>query len=105
MHYDVRSPLVLQHTHSMTIASPDETWSNAKVVTKAEIAGLQRRRREQGQFGLVRAETPVLLWAAQGRRNRMCFDLARSLRVLPLAYVALNVPAVVECAKSEGEGP
>jgi cellulose synthase/poly-beta-1,6-N-acetylglucosamine synthase-like glycosyltransferase len=73
----------------------DEAHSDADMVSGEQIAGKQRQRWEDGRFQLIRTKTLPLFKASILRRDAVCFDLALDLIVLPLAYVAVNVAALI----------
>ncbi len=80
------------------VAYADEAHSNAEMVTDEKVAGVQRRRWEDGRFQLIRSRTIPLLRAAFRRADLMCLDLALDLMVLPLSYVSINVLLLMACA-------
>jgi cellulose synthase/poly-beta-1,6-N-acetylglucosamine synthase-like glycosyltransferase len=76
----------------------DEASVAAEMVNDAASASTQRRRWEQGRLQLILGTTPALLRTALLQRSWTCLDLALDLLVLPLAYVALNVVALLLAA-------
>lgn len=80
------------------VAYADEAHSNAEMVTDEKVAGIQRRRWEDGRFQLIRSQTVPLLRAALRRADLVCLDLALDLMVLPLSYVSINVLLLIGCA-------
>lgn len=80
------------------VAYADEAHSNAEMVTDEKVAGVQRRRWEDGRFQLIRSRTIPLLLAAVRRTDLVCLDLGLDLLVLPLSYVSLNVLLLIGCA-------
>jgi cellulose synthase/poly-beta-1,6-N-acetylglucosamine synthase-like glycosyltransferase len=80
------------------VAYADEAHSNAEMVTDEKVAGVQRRRWEDGRFQLIRSRTMTLLRAALRRGDLVCLDLALDLMVLPLSYVSINVLLQIGCA-------
>lgn len=76
----------------------DEAEVSAEMVHDAASATTQRSRWEHGRWQLVRSGTRALLRAAGRQRTWLCVDLAMDLLVLPLAYVALNVLALLGAA-------
>ena len=73
----------------------DEAEVTAEMVNDARSASTQRRRWEQGRWQLITGSTGALLRAAWRRRSLVCLDLAMDLLVLPLAYVVLEVMALL----------
>ncbi len=80
------------------VAYADEAHSDAEMVTNEKVAGIQRRRWEDGRFQLIRSRAIPLLLAAIRRADAVCLDLALDLMVLPLSYVTLNVVLLIGCA-------
>jgi cellulose synthase/poly-beta-1,6-N-acetylglucosamine synthase-like glycosyltransferase len=80
------------------VAYADEAHSDAEMVTNEKVAGIQRRRWEDGRFQLIRSRAIPLLFAAMRRADAVCLDLALDLMVLPLSYVTLNVVLLIGCA-------
>lgn len=80
------------------VAYADEAHSDAEMVTNEKVAGIQRRRWEDGRFQLIRSRAIPLLRAAIRRADAVCLDLALDLMVLPLSYVTLNVVLLIGCA-------
>jgi cellulose synthase/poly-beta-1,6-N-acetylglucosamine synthase-like glycosyltransferase len=76
----------------------DEAEVVAEMVNDAASATTQRRRWELGRLQLIVSGTRALLRAARQQRAWLCVDLAMDLLVLPLAYVALNVCALLVAA-------
>jgi cellulose synthase/poly-beta-1,6-N-acetylglucosamine synthase-like glycosyltransferase len=76
----------------------DEAEVAAEMVNDAASATTQRRRWEQGRLQLIANGTRALLRAARRQRSWLCVDLAMDLLVLPLAYVAINVVALLGVA-------
>jgi cellulose synthase/poly-beta-1,6-N-acetylglucosamine synthase-like glycosyltransferase len=76
----------------------DEAEVAAEMVNDAASAGSQRQRWEHGRLQLIMSATATLLHTAVRQRSLVCLDLALDLLVLPLAYVALNVIALLASA-------
>ncbi len=76
----------------------DEAVVAGEMVSDAASATTQRQRWEKGRFQLVADKTLSLIDASLRQPSKVCFDLALDLLVLPLAYIALNVAALVAVA-------
>ncbi|MBI3544988.1 MAG: glycosyltransferase [Gammaproteobacteria bacterium] len=73
----------------------DEAHVKAAMVSDEQAARTQRQRWEEGRFQLIRARTWPLLRAAMRGGGGVCLDLALDLLVLPWAYVAANIAALI----------
>jgi cellulose synthase/poly-beta-1,6-N-acetylglucosamine synthase-like glycosyltransferase len=80
------------------VAYAEEADCNGEMASGEQTARTQRQRWESGRFQLMRSKTGPLLSAAFARRNAVCLDLALDLLVLPIAYVALNILALMAVA-------
>lgn len=72
------------------VAYADEAAADAELLASDHGSRSQRQRWEGGRLTVVRAYTGKLLHHAVTRGDRVCFELALDLLLLPLGYIGLQ---------------